>query len=150
MGACPSIFTQKIYSDKFVDYCSNGDLTNAKKYFDENPNIDIHAKDEYAFCYSCCSGRLEVAQWLWSLNQNIDIHAENDYAFRLSCQNGCLEVVKWLCTLCDYYYLEHNDKKMIKWKILTKEEIEEKKFNKKLDEFVSPKITIDPNTKINL
>ncbi len=87
---------------------------------------------------------------LLSLNQNIDIHAKDEYAFRYSCENGHLEVAKWLCTLCDYYYIEHDDEKIIKWKILNEKEIEEKKFDKKLNEFVSHEIIIDSNTIIDL
>jgi hypothetical protein len=30
--------------DKFIKYCADGDLINAKKYFEENPYIDIHAQ----------------------------------------------------------------------------------------------------------
>ncbi len=76
--------------NQFTEYCEKGDLINAKKYFEENPNVDIHANNEYAFRLSCFRGHLEVAKWLWSLNQNIDIHVLNEYAFCDSCSNGHL------------------------------------------------------------
>ena len=85
--------------EQFINYCQKGDLINAKKYFEENPNIDIHEIYEYAFRWSCLCGRLEVAKWLWSLNQNINIHANNEYTFRQSCEFGHLEVAKWLLSL---------------------------------------------------
>ena len=49
---------------QFIEYCKKGDLINAKKYFEKNQNIDIHAEDEEAFRYSCLYGHLEVAKWL--------------------------------------------------------------------------------------
>ncbi len=55
--------------DIFINYCTNGDLINAKKYFEENPNLDIHANNNEGFHISCCYGHLEFAKWLWSLNQ---------------------------------------------------------------------------------
>ena len=58
MGSCKSV-TSTQYSEKFISYCLNGDLINAKKYFEENPNIDIHADEEFAFRYSCDLGHLE-------------------------------------------------------------------------------------------
>jgi hypothetical protein len=81
-------------------------------------NIDIHAENDFIFWWSCGFGHLEVVKWLWSLDQNIDIHSENDYAFRKSCTGEHLEVAKWLCTLCNDYYLEHDDNNIINWKIL--------------------------------
>jgi hypothetical protein len=76
--------------DIFIYYCRNGDLINAKKYFEENPNINIHAWNDEAFRMSCCFGQLEVAKWLWKINQNINIHAEDEEVFRLSCEKGHL------------------------------------------------------------
>ncbi len=52
MGSCKSV-PATLYSDEFINYCKDGDLINAKKYFEENPNIDIHAENEEAFRYSC-------------------------------------------------------------------------------------------------
>ncbi len=69
------------------------------------------------FVFSCANGYLEVAKWLWGLNQNINIHIGDEYAFRLSCSRGRLKVAIWLCTLCNDYYLEHDDNKIINWKI---------------------------------
>jgi hypothetical protein len=62
MGVCNS--NSIVYKDspEFINYCKNGDLINAKKHYDENPNIDIHAKNEQAFRSSCGCGRLEVAK----------------------------------------------------------------------------------------
>ena len=48
------------------------------------------------------------------------------------------------------YYLEHNDKKIINWKILTDEEVAEKNLNKKLADLLNLGITIDSNTTIDL
>ncbi len=57
MGSCKSV-PATLYSGEFINYCENGDLINAKKYFEENPNIDIHAENEEAFRYSCWKGHL--------------------------------------------------------------------------------------------
>ncbi len=56
---------------------------------------------------------------------------KNEQVFPHSCFCGNLEVAKWLCTLCDNYYLEHNDNKIISYKILTDQEVEEKRLEKK-------------------
>ena len=111
-------------------FCENGDLINAKKYLKENPNIDIHAENDFAFRESCLRGLLENQD---SLNKS-----------------GLLEVAQWLCTLCDNYYLEHDNKKIIKYKILTEQELEEKNFNKKIGELANQEITIDSDTIIDL
>jgi hypothetical protein len=92
------------------------------KYADYLENLDSLNK----------SGHLEVAKWLWTLNQNIDIHKFDDSSFRLSCENSHLEVAKWLCTLCENYHLEYDDNKIITWKILTEQEIEEKNIEEKI------------------
>ena len=42
--------------DKFIEYCTDGNLIKAKKYYEENQNIDIHAKNEEAFRWSCYNG----------------------------------------------------------------------------------------------
>jgi hypothetical protein len=94
MGSCKSV-TSTQYSEKFMNYCLNGDLINAKKYFEENPNIDIHADEEFAFRYSCDLGHLEVAKWLWSLDPNIDSNILRDL-YRESITNYQREVQYWL------------------------------------------------------
>jgi hypothetical protein len=97
--------------------CGYGYLEIAQWLWSLDQTIDIHADNEYAFRYSCGCGHLEVAKWLLSLNQNIDIHVCNEDAFCGSCERGHLEVAKWLCTLCSNYYLEHDDNKIISYKI---------------------------------
>jgi hypothetical protein len=42
-GNSATITIKKHYSPEFINKCSCGNLTDAKKYFEADPNIDIHA-----------------------------------------------------------------------------------------------------------
>ena len=53
--------------EQFFDLIKNGSLQEIQEFYNNNPNINISADDEYAFCYACHNGRLEVAKWLLSL-----------------------------------------------------------------------------------
>ena len=44
----------------------------------------------------------------------INIHANNEYAFRWSCSTRRIEIAKWLCSLCDEYYIEIENNKIVK------------------------------------
>jgi hypothetical protein len=83
--------------------------------------INIHAENEYAFRMSCFKGKIEIAKWLMKISKEngevINIHAENKHAFILSCRYGYIEVAKWLCSLCDEYYIEIENNKIVKYGI---------------------------------
>ena len=52
---------------QFIEFCKNGNLSEAQKTYLNNPYIDISAKNEYAFRWACENGHLKVCQWLQSL-----------------------------------------------------------------------------------
>ncbi len=84
----------------FIELCKKGDLRGAKREYQLNPNMNISAFEEQAFCYACEYGRLRVARWLLQISQekgqSIDISAKNEYAFRYACENGHLHMAQWL------------------------------------------------------
>ena len=84
---------------RFINLCYNGQLTIAKSFLQENPNINISAEDESAFCVACMNGYLEVCQWLLNVKPDINIAAQKTWAFRYACVHGHLEVCKWLHSL---------------------------------------------------
>jgi len=83
--------------------------------------INIHIGNEDAFRSSCINGKIEVAKWLIKISiengEMINIHASNDDAFKLCCYIGYIKVAKWLCNLCDDYYIEIEDNKIVKYVI---------------------------------
>jgi hypothetical protein len=78
-------------------------------------------KNEEAFRLCCENGEIEIAKWLIEFSKEngemINIHAENEYAFRESCESNDMEVAKWLCSLCDEYYIEIENNKIVKYGI---------------------------------
>jgi hypothetical protein len=94
----------------FIDYIKEGNLNKAKKFLQENPIYDIHAKNEFAFRSSCSNGHLDVSKWLWDISYHkINIHSGNEEAFRWSCRRGHLEVAKWLWDISDHKINIHVD-----------------------------------------
>jgi hypothetical protein len=134
----------------FRSCCHNGHLEIAQWLWSLDENIDIHKKEEDAFRLSCANGHLEVAKWLYSLNQDININSISDYAFRMSCYNRHLKIAIWLCSLCEKYYVKHKNGKFINCKILTENELEEKKNKKQKYELSKENIVINPNMYIEL
>jgi len=105
--------------------CECGQIEVVKWLFEiskENGEIiNIHANDEYAFRWSCYNGCLEIAKWLIKIskknNEIINIHANDEFTFRESCIIGNIEVAKWLCDLCDEYYVEIENNRIVKYRI---------------------------------
>ena len=95
---------------QFIEFCKNGNLSEAQKTYLNNPNIDISANNEKAFRWTCFKGHLEVCQWLLSVKPNIDISANNEDAFRWACFRGQLEVAQWLQSVKPYLYVIRYDK----------------------------------------
>ena len=52
---------------KFHKLCIKGDLKETKEFLRLNPDINISAMNEEAFCRACSYGHLEVAKWLQTL-----------------------------------------------------------------------------------
>jgi len=121
--------------EAFIRSCSNGKIEVAKWLIEiskENgEEINIHRNKEKAFIWSCLYGQIEIAKWLMKISEEngemINIHTCNNGAFTLSCIFGNIEVAKWLCSLCDEYYIEIKDDKIVKSGIT-------KTFDKYLDE----------------
>jgi len=94
----------------FIEACKKGQLDQAKRIAQENPDLDIHAYEDHdlhiytcednAFGAACRNGHLDVARWLvdyaTSIESPVDIHAKKDYAFRWACSYGHLDVARWL------------------------------------------------------
>jgi len=128
--------------DAFRSSCENGYIEVAKWLFEiskENGEIiNIHANGEYAFIKSCDNGKIEVAKWLFEISKEngeiINIHADHEYAFKISCKWNKIEVAKWLCSLCDEYYIEIKNDKIVKYGIknIYDKFLEEKKGIKKV------------------
>ena len=66
------------------------------------------------FCIACRNGQIEIAKWLYSLG-NVNIHTCNEQPFRWACYNGKIETAQWLSCLCDYYYIEIKNNKIIRY-----------------------------------
>ena len=109
----------------FIYLCRVGDLKEAKKFLQFYQNINISAKNEYAFRVACEYRCVEVAKWLLSLKPDINISAQDDEAFRGACYYEYLEVAKWLQTLKPYLYVIEYDENgnYSGYKIRSKEEI---------------------------
>ena len=91
-------------NDQFFDACRDGDIIAVKKLLNDNPQIDISFRDEYAFRLACANGHLEVAKWLFHVRPQINISACDNYAFYFACLYGHLEIAVWLQTLKPYLY----------------------------------------------
>jgi predicted Fe-S protein YdhL (DUF1289 family) len=100
-----------------INYIEEGNLDKTKQFLQDNPNYDIHANDDYAFCLSCYKGYLDIAKWLWNISdQKINIHAIDERAFCLSCAKGHLDVAKWLWDISDHKINIHADnEKAFRW-----------------------------------
>ena len=64
--------------EQFINLIRNGNLQEIQEFYNNNPNIDISADDEYAFCFSCGLGLLEVAKWLLKIKTDINISVNNE------------------------------------------------------------------------
>ena len=86
------------YQHLFIWSCVYGYLKVSKWLLSiKDNNIDINAKNDYAFRYSCYYGNINIAKWLLSIkDNNININAENDFAFRSSCEYGHIKIYQWL------------------------------------------------------
>jgi hypothetical protein len=62
---------------QFIHLCSYGKLEELKRFFNDNPTIDISAENEDAFRWACYGGHLEVAKWLLEVNPDIDISSRD-------------------------------------------------------------------------
>ena len=84
----------------FVEACEKGQLDQAKRIAQENPDLDIHTEEDEAFRLACLHGHFDVARWLvdyaTSIESPVDIHAKEDLAFRSACFYGHIEVARWL------------------------------------------------------
>jgi len=79
----------------FPGACSNGHLEVAKWLYDMKPDIDISAKDDYAFRQACLNNHLEVVKWLLRVKPNINV----DEVFRSACHKGELNTAQYLKSL---------------------------------------------------
>jgi len=53
-------------TNKFIDYCKNGNIEEAKVLWNEKQTeIDLHYDKNSAFEWCCKKGHLNIAQWLW-------------------------------------------------------------------------------------
>lgn len=84
------------FTDIFRVSCSAGHLHIAQWSLKQDPALDYHNENEYAFRWACYNGHLHVAKWLVKTFPDIDYRINNDEAFRFACQNGHLDVVMWL------------------------------------------------------
>lgn len=100
-----------------VSICEKKNLDMIKLFLLEYRNINIHLENESPFRMSCMRGCLEIAKFLYQYGLDsgnpINIRILNDEAFKQSCENGHIEVAKWLENLCNEYFCEINDKRII-------------------------------------
>ena len=109
---------------ELIELCKKGDLIGLKQLLQLNPDINISAYNECAFCLACENGHLHVAQWLLQVKPDINISANNECAFRYACLKGHLQVAQWLQSLKPYLYvLEYDENGNYKdYKVREKEE----------------------------
>jgi len=114
----------------FILLCYYGYIETLKWLYTKE-EINIHAEDEYLFRLSCRGGKFQIAKWLFEISKKngemINIHLRNEDAFKWSCKFDQIEVAKWLCSLCDEYYVEIKNNKIVKYGI-------KNMFDKYLDE----------------
>lgn len=111
----------------FRSSCTNGNLEIAKWLLkitqEKNSPINIHAKDERAMRISCEKGRLDVVLWLYEISVNmkspINVYAKENYAFKWACKRNHSDVAQWLASFNDDYFIEIENNKIKKWKVLT-------------------------------
>lgn len=76
------------------------DLDNVVKYYEDNPELDLHYKNDFAFLCACKHGKLDIAMWIYNTSKNsVNIHTYNDQPFIWACQNGFLDLAQWMLTL---------------------------------------------------
>ncbi len=80
---------------KLTYLCSYGDLNTVKKFYEENPEINISGDGYAAFRCACAYGNLNIAKWLYEIKP-IRMNINNDYPFRAACEHGFLDVAQWL------------------------------------------------------
>jgi len=133
--------------------CENGHLEIAKWfYYNVRSNI-IRIIEGYLM--ACINGHLEVAKWLY-FEEKLNIPTLNDTIFMSTYTARIMiiikdrgfvkeikrniELVKWLTTICDNYYVEIEDEKIISCKILGKFQVllKNKEFNKIIEKLKIP------------
>jgi hypothetical protein len=75
---------------------NNNIMCETNKLISKN-EINIHAKSEFAFCWSVANQHHDVARWLYSLGANI--HVNNNSIFFCSCLENNIEMVHLLFKL---------------------------------------------------
>jgi len=111
--------------EAFMYSCIDNHLEVAKWLIEiskeNNKIINIHFLHDLVFRFSCWNGYIEIAKWLIEISKEsgeiINIHANNDDEFKKSCKWNNLEIAKWLCSLCDEYYIEIENNRIVKYGI---------------------------------
>jgi len=95
----PGIYFFDLCEDAFFRRVNMDKLDIAQWLLTFKQDINISAKNEFAFRKACKNGHLNVAQWLLTVKPDINISAKNEYAFRKACKNEHLELVQWFLTI---------------------------------------------------
>lgn len=79
--------------------CGYGYLEFAKWMVKNDPQIDIHNNNEFAFRMACKNGKLDVCKWLYDIskdNNKINITIYKNDPIRKASKYGHINVVEWL------------------------------------------------------
>ena len=90
------------------DCCRIGNIEKLKSLLNDNPNINIHENEEWAFALGCYYGHIEFIKFLLNISQKysgkkINIHIDKDYIAKIVYIKGNINILHFLIKISQKY-----------------------------------------------
>jgi len=96
-GYIAASYLHKNIISKFIKYCENGDMENAKLLYKYLPNYILKNKIDYntLFYNVCSNSHIDIIKWIMSLNIEIDYDII-EKIFNEACEKEYIELASYL------------------------------------------------------
>jgi|SRR6056297_1056029 len=107
---------------EFSSACKQNNLLEAKRIYSFTDKISIRDTLLSTFLFCCKSNHIDVTKWLFEISREegmplIDIREHDDSIFLNASECNNIETARWCCEICNKYYIEIYEGKIIKYGI---------------------------------